>query len=183
MTGRRLGLRSVALGYLLLVLLGPLSMVFWRTFEHGFGQAWAALSSSETLHAFKITLIITAIAVPANTIFGIACALAIVRRKFPGKGIVNAFVDLLVELNWNGGKIQRPPGADHGFRQPADFTIRHSREVDCHQERRNLVVGDLAACVAFDKIQDLFGIEFLGVALPLNQINCSHGNKTPRLTS
>ena len=33
----RLGLRSVALGYLLVVLLGPVSMVFWKTFERGFG--------------------------------------------------------------------------------------------------------------------------------------------------
>ena len=97
--GRRLGLRSVALGYLLVVLLGPLSMVFWRTFEDGFGQAWDALSTPETVHAFKITLIIAAIAVPLNTIFGVVCALAIVRRRFPGKGIVNAFVDLPLALS------------------------------------------------------------------------------------
>ena len=37
---------------------------------------------------------ITAIAVPLNTVFGIVVALAIVRRRFPGKGIVNAFIDL-----------------------------------------------------------------------------------------
>jgi sulfate/thiosulfate transport system permease protein len=98
-TLRRLGLRSVALGYLLVVLLGPLSMVFWRTFEDGFGAAWDALSSADTVHAFKLTLIIAAIAVPANTIFGIICALAIVRRRFPGKGIVNAFVDLPLALS------------------------------------------------------------------------------------
>jgi sulfate/thiosulfate transport system permease protein len=46
------------------------------------------------VHAFKLTLIITVIAVPLNTIFGIVCALAIVRRRFPGAGIVNAIVDL-----------------------------------------------------------------------------------------
>ncbi len=96
---RRLALRSIALGYLLLVLLAPLSMVFWRTFENGFGAAWDALSAPETVHAFKITLIITAIAVPANTVFGVVCALAIVRRRFPGKGLVNAFVDLPLALS------------------------------------------------------------------------------------
>jgi sulfate/thiosulfate transport system permease protein len=96
---RKRGLRSVALGYLLVVLLGPLSMVFWRTFENGFGAAWAALSDPNTVHAFKLTLIIAAIAVPANTIFGVICALAIVRRRFPGKGIVNAFVDLPLALS------------------------------------------------------------------------------------
>jgi sulfate transport system permease protein len=96
---RKYGLRSVALGYLLLVLLGPLSMVFWRTFENGFGAAWTALTQPETLHAFKLTLLVTAIAVPLNTVFGIVCALAIVRRPFPGKGVVNAFVDLPLALS------------------------------------------------------------------------------------
>jgi sulfate/thiosulfate transport system permease protein len=96
---RRFGLRVVALGYLAAILIGPLAVVFYRTFENGFDAAWAALSSPETIHAFKLTLIITAIAVPANTVFGIACGLAIVRRKFRGKGIVNAFVDLPLALS------------------------------------------------------------------------------------
>jgi sulfate/thiosulfate transport system permease protein len=96
---RRLGLRSVALGYLLIVLLGPVSMVFWKTFEHGVGPFWAALSASETTNALKNTMIIAAIAVPLNTVFGIVCALAIVRKRFPGKGLVNAFVDLPLALS------------------------------------------------------------------------------------
>ena len=96
---RRLALRSVAIVYLLVVLLGPLSMVFWRTFENGFGDAWDALTTPETIHAFKVTLIIAAIAVPVNTVFGVVCALAIVRQRFPGKGIVNALVDLPLALS------------------------------------------------------------------------------------
>jgi len=91
---RRLGLRGVALGYLGVVLLGPLAMIFWKTFEHGFAPFWDSVTTPETLTAFKNTLLITAIAVPLNTVFGIVCALAIVRRRFPGKGIVNAFIDL-----------------------------------------------------------------------------------------
>jgi sulfate/thiosulfate transport system permease protein len=98
-SARTHGLRMIALGYLLLVLLGPLSMVFWRTFENGFGAAWTALTQPETLHAFKLTLLVTAIAVPLNTVFGVVCALAIVRRRFPGKGLVNAFVDLPLALS------------------------------------------------------------------------------------
>ena len=96
---RRLALRWTALGYLLIVLLGPISMVFWKTFEHGFAPFWDALTSGETRTAFKNTLLIVAIAVPLNTIFGIVCALAIVRRRFPGKGFVNAFVDLPLALS------------------------------------------------------------------------------------
>jgi len=96
---RKFGLRAVAFGYLAAILVGPLALVFYRTFENGFGAAWDALSTPETVNAFKLTLIITAIAVPLNTIFGIACALAIVRRRFPGKGLVNAFVDLPLALS------------------------------------------------------------------------------------
>jgi sulfate/thiosulfate transport system permease protein len=96
---RRLGLRWLALLYLLAVLAGPLVVVFYRTFENGVGPAWDALTTPETIHAFKLTLIITAIAVPANTVFGIVCGLAIVRRRFPGKGFVNAFVDLPLALS------------------------------------------------------------------------------------
>ena len=91
---RKFGLRGVALGYLGIVLLGPLAMIFWKTFEHGFGTFWDSLTSPETAGAFKNTLLITAIAVPLNTLFGIVVALAIVRRRFPGKGVVNAFIDL-----------------------------------------------------------------------------------------
>ena len=90
----RLGLRAVALGYLLLVLLAPLGMVFYRTFENGLHPVWQALSDPNTVHAFKITLIAAAIAVPLNTVFGVLCALAIVRRRFRGKGLLNAFIDL-----------------------------------------------------------------------------------------
>jgi sulfate transport system permease protein len=96
---RRFGLRGIAFTYLAAILLGPLAIVFYRTFENGFGAAWDALSTPETINAFRLTLIITAIAVPLNTIFGIACALAIVRRRFPGKGLVNAFVDLPLALS------------------------------------------------------------------------------------
>ena len=50
------------------ILVGPLAIVFFRTFENGFDAAWAALSAPETVNAFKLTLLITAIAVPANSI-------------------------------------------------------------------------------------------------------------------
>jgi sulfate/thiosulfate transport system permease protein len=96
---RRLSLRLVAVGYLLAILVGPLAIVFWRTFEDGFGPAWEALSNPDTIHAFELTLIITAIAVPVNTLFGIVCGLAIVRRSFPGKGLLNAFIDLPLALS------------------------------------------------------------------------------------
>ena len=53
--------RGVAVFYLLVILLGPLGFVFYRTFEHGFSPAWHALSSPDTIHAFKLTLLMVAI--------------------------------------------------------------------------------------------------------------------------
>src|SRR5437588_1452404 len=90
----RSGLRAVALGYLVVVLLAPLAMVFYRTFESGLHPVWQTLSDPNTLHAFEVTLIATGIAVPLNTVFGVLCGLAVVRRRFPGKGLLNAFIDL-----------------------------------------------------------------------------------------
>ena len=96
---RRYALRSIAIGYLTVILVAPLGFVFYRTFEHGFAAAWEAISSPDTIHAFKLTLIIAVIAVPINTVFGIVCGLAIVRRNFPGKGLLNAFIDLPLALS------------------------------------------------------------------------------------
>jgi sulfate/thiosulfate transport system permease protein len=92
-------LRLFSLGYLAVLLVAPIGYVFWRTFEHGVGPAWDAVSTPDALHALKVTLILTAIAVPANTIFGVLCALAIVRHRYPGAGIVNAVVDLPLALS------------------------------------------------------------------------------------
>jgi sulfate transport system permease protein len=84
----------VALGYLVVILLAPLGMVFYRTFQSGLEPVWQTLSDPDTIHAFRVTLIATAIAVPLNTVFGVLCGLAIVRRRFRGKGLLNAFIDL-----------------------------------------------------------------------------------------
>jgi len=92
-------LRFGALAYLALLLLIPVGLVFYRAFEPGLGHAWGAVSSHEAVHALELTLLIAAIAVPANTVFGIVLALALVRTRFPGRGLVNAIVDLPLALS------------------------------------------------------------------------------------
>jgi sulfate transport system permease protein len=92
-------IRVFSLGYLAVLLVAPVGYVFWRTFEHGVGPAWDAVTTPDAVHALKVTLILTAIAVPANTIFGVLCALAIVRHRYPGAGVVNAVVDLPLALS------------------------------------------------------------------------------------
>ncbi|HEX9381481.1 MAG TPA: sulfate ABC transporter permease subunit [Gaiellaceae bacterium] len=95
----RYAVRVAALGYLAVLLVAPVGFVFWRTFEHGVGPAWDAVTTPDAVHALKVTLILTAIAVPANTVFGVLAALAIVRHRFPGAGIFNAVVDLPLALS------------------------------------------------------------------------------------
>jgi sulfate transport system permease protein len=92
-------LRTFSLSYLAVLLVAPVGYVFWKTFEHGVAPAWDAVTTPDAVHALKVTLILTAIAVPANTIFGVLCALAIVRHRYPGAGIVNALVDLPLALS------------------------------------------------------------------------------------
>jgi sulfate transport system permease protein len=94
----RLSLRFAALGYLAVILVGPLAMMVWRTAEDLDG-AWAAISAPETVAAFKLTLFVAAIAVVVNTVFGIVCGLVIVRSSIPGRGLLNAFVDLPLSLS------------------------------------------------------------------------------------
>jgi sulfate transport system permease protein len=90
----RLGLRTVALGYLAALLALPVGMVFYRTFEHGVGQAWDAVTTPDAVHAFWLTLLMVAVAVPLNTAFGVLCAIVLVRHRFRGRALLNALVDL-----------------------------------------------------------------------------------------
>jgi sulfate/thiosulfate transport system permease protein len=90
----RYALRFVALGYLALLLGIPVALVFVNAFQDGFAAAWDAVTTPEAQHAFYLTLVMVAVAVPLNTIFGVLAALAIVRQRFPGRALFNAAIDL-----------------------------------------------------------------------------------------
>ena len=90
----RRALRAVALGYLLILLLVPLGMILFRTFEDGLVAFWESVTTPASISAIGMSLTIVAIVVPANVIFGIVTALALARGRFPGKGLVQAIVDL-----------------------------------------------------------------------------------------
>jgi sulfate/thiosulfate transport system permease protein len=87
-------LRAIALLYLTVLLLLPLVVVFSKTFEHGFSAAWGWMTTPAAISALWLTILVAAIAVPLNTIFGIGAALAIVR----GKGRAGRVLDMLVDL-------------------------------------------------------------------------------------
>jgi sulfate/thiosulfate transport system permease protein len=105
MTGRaapraaRYGLRVVALAYLAVILAAPLALVFWNTFEDGLGAAWDAITSPAAVHALYLTVVIAAIAVPLNAIFGVTAALILVRRRVPGGSLISALIDLPLALS------------------------------------------------------------------------------------
>jgi len=90
----RWGLRSVALLYLAALLIVPVGMIFYRTFEHGLSQPIDAVTSANGMHAFWLTILCVGIAVPLNTVFGVVTALVLVRQNFRGKALLNAAIDL-----------------------------------------------------------------------------------------
>jgi sulfate transport system permease protein len=92
--GIRWGLRLLALAYLTLLLLLPLALVLWKTFQNGLGPIVDSLTSAQTVHAFQITIVVAFYAVVANTIFGVGASLLIVRHRFRGKRVLNALIDL-----------------------------------------------------------------------------------------
>jgi len=93
-TARRLGLRFLALGYLLALLGAPVAMIFYRTFEHGLAPVWNAVTQPNAMHAFWLSVELVAIVVPLNTIFGIGIALLIERGRFRGKWLLGLILDL-----------------------------------------------------------------------------------------
>ena len=90
----RYSLRTLALLYLLLLLILPVGLIAWRTFAHGLGTFVDALSTPDAVHAFEVTASVAIWTVLANTLFGVGVAILLVRHRFPGKRVLNALIDL-----------------------------------------------------------------------------------------
>jgi sulfate transport system permease protein len=95
----RYTLRLIALGYLGLLLVLPVGLVVYRTFETGLSPVIDALSQDTAVHAFQVTLQVAIVAVVVNTIFGIGAAVLLVRHDFWGKRLLNAFIDLPIAVS------------------------------------------------------------------------------------
>jgi len=80
--------------YLTLLLVCPLALVLYKTFENGIGPVIDSLTTPSTQHAIQITVVVAFWAVVANTIFGVTAALLLVRHTFHGKRTLNALIDL-----------------------------------------------------------------------------------------
>jgi sulfate transport system permease protein len=90
----RYALRFGVLGYLAMLLVAPVVMVGYRTFQHGFTPVWTALSSHDAVHALLLSLLIAAVAVPVNVVFGVGAGWLLARRRMPLPWLVNALINL-----------------------------------------------------------------------------------------
>ena len=90
----RAPLLLLALAFVALFLVLPLLAVFGYAFEKGLDFYLASLVDEDARAAIRLTLLVTAIAVPANTLFGIAAAWLITRFSFPGRGLLLSLIDL-----------------------------------------------------------------------------------------
>jgi sulfate transport system permease protein len=90
----RLSLRLVALAYLGAILVVPVGVVLFKTFEPGLGSVVDSITTPAAIHAFYLTVLVTLIAVPLNTVLGVLTALVLVRSRVRGKAILEALIDL-----------------------------------------------------------------------------------------
>ncbi|MBL27898.1 MAG: sulfate ABC transporter permease subunit CysW [Rhodospirillaceae bacterium] len=92
--GVRHALTAVALTYLALFLLLPLVMVFAEALRGGLAAYLSALTEPDAVSAIELTLLVAAISVPANMLFGLAAAWAIAKHDFRGKTVLTTLIDL-----------------------------------------------------------------------------------------
>ena len=85
---------GIAVAYLFLVQYIPAINVFFEAFKKGSGPFLSNLTKPEFLHAAWLTLLLAAISIPVNAVFGLCAAWAIARHKFPGRAIVLSIIDL-----------------------------------------------------------------------------------------
>jgi sulfate transport system permease protein len=89
-----IALITIALAYLTLFLFIPLFAVFFEALKKGWGTYLAAVVEPDAWSAIRLTLLASAIAVPANLVFGISAAWAIAKFDFPGKSLLITLIDL-----------------------------------------------------------------------------------------
>ena len=90
----RIVLTTLALAYLGLFIALPLAAVFAEALREGVGPYLAALADPEALAAMRLTLLVAAIAVPVNVVFGVCAAWAIAKFDFVGKSLLVTLIDL-----------------------------------------------------------------------------------------
>jgi sulfate transport system permease protein len=92
--GVRVGLILVSIAFLVLFLMLPLTAVFVEAFRGGTHAFWEAIFEPDAAAAIRLTLLVAAISVPCNLVFGVAASWAIAKFDFRGKSLLNTLIDL-----------------------------------------------------------------------------------------
>src|ERR1700752_4559704 len=87
-------LRYLALAYVTILVIVPVALILWRTFQPGIGAFFESITTPAALSALQLSLLVVAIVVPLNVLFGIPTALVLARNKFRGKRDPQAVIDL-----------------------------------------------------------------------------------------
>jgi len=87
-------LRWTALAYVGVLVIVPVALILWRTFAPGVGEFFASISTPAAISALQLSVLVVAIVVPLNVIFGVPTALVLARNKFRGKNVLQAVIDL-----------------------------------------------------------------------------------------
>ncbi len=90
---------GVAIAFLALFLLAPLAIVFTEAFEKGVAGYFATFADSDVLAAIGLTLVVAALAVPLNLVFGVSAAWAIAKFEFAGKNLLITLIDLPLSVS------------------------------------------------------------------------------------
>jgi sulfate transport system permease protein len=86
--------RYVTLAYIGVMLFVPVSIILWRTFRPGFGQFYAWVTTPAAIAALDLSLVVVAVVVPLNVVFGVLTSLLLARGRFRGRAALQAIVDL-----------------------------------------------------------------------------------------
>jgi sulfate transport system permease protein len=84
----------IAVAFMLVFLLLPLAVVFTEALAKGMQTFFVAITQPEALSSIRLTLLVAAMVVPMNIVFGIAAAWAMARFEFRGKALLGALIDL-----------------------------------------------------------------------------------------
>ncbi|BBZ21969.1 sulfate ABC transporter permease subunit CysW [Mycolicibacter hiberniae] len=87
-------LRATVLTYVGVMLIAPVSVILYRTFQPGLAHFWAWVSTPAAVSALKLSLLLVLIVVPLNALFGVSTAILLVRNRFRGRSILQAILDL-----------------------------------------------------------------------------------------
>jgi sulfate transport system permease protein len=87
-------LRYLALAYIMVLVVVPVGLILWRTLQPGFGEFIASITTPAAVSALQLSLLVVAIVVPLNVLFGVPTALVLARNKFRGKSALQAVIDL-----------------------------------------------------------------------------------------